>query len=328
MENGQAPAAPAVPAPLQQAQQVDDAIGAFANRYMDEVQAEYQSEGDQPTQDQPPVENEEEAPEAEAEAQPTEEVEALEIDGAEYQLPKALAERVKELKNAGLRQDDYTRKTQEVAESRKQLEKVAEEVSKLQESAKQLAPAYAHIQAMASRAQAIRQQLTPELRANDPIEFNTLQSEFAILVNELNVANGQVQHFEGQLNAQRDQVRRQMMAEQIPALMKEIPELAQEETRVSLRNFASKQGLSDAVIEEISYMPAAVKMLYKAMQYDKLVNQQAQAKQALKSKVQALPPVKGGKGVPPDAKKQTMKEWKSRGGKFTDDALTSLLPKF
>ncbi len=57
MENGQAPQAPAVPEPLQQSQQVDDAIGAFANRYLDEVQADYQpDESDQQTQEQPPQE--------------------------------------------------------------------------------------------------------------------------------------------------------------------------------------------------------------------------------------------------------------------------------
>jgi chromosome segregation ATPase len=273
----------------------------------------------------PQQEAEDETPEAEA--QPEEEFEPLELDGQQYQLPKPLAEKLKELKNSGLRQDDYTRKTQEVAESRKQLERLTAEAAKYAEQAKQLAPAYAQLQTMANRAQAIRQALTPELRTNDPIEFNTLASEYAVLVNEINVANSQVGQYQSQLEQQQAQIRQQMMAERLPALFKEVPELAKEEVRNSLGKYARDQGLPDSAIAEISYMPEAVKLLYKAQMYDQMMSKQAEASKSLKAKVQALPPVKKGAAVPTDAKTQDMKAWKKTGAKFTDIP-TSLLPKF
>ncbi len=328
MENGQAPQAPAVPEPLQQSQQVDDAIGAFANRYLDEVQADYQpEESDQQTQEQPPQETEAETPEAEAEAQPTEEVEALEIDGAEYQLPKALAERVKELKNAGLRQDDYTRKTQEVAESRKTLDRLNAEAERVSAMAKQLAPAYAQLQANATRIQQIDAELARTNYNEDPMQHIHLQQQRQGALQELMIMQGQVAELEGHVSKQNEAIKQQAMAEQLPSLLKAFPEIAKEEVRESLGKYARDEGLPESALNEIRYMPAAVKMLYKAMQYDKLVSQQAQAKQTIKSKVQAAPPVKGGKGVPPDARKQAMKAWTSRGGKFTDPSLDALLPK-
>lgn len=323
MEQGQAPAPQEVTP-----QNVDDAIGAFAGSFLDQMD---QEDGVQPEQPQEVEAAEQEQPEAEepeAEAQPETEAELLEIDGNQYQLPKDLAEKVKEWRGAGLRQEDYTRKTQELAESRKANERILQEAARLQETAKQLAPAYAQVQAMASRAQAIRQALTAELRANDPIEFNNLQGEYAILVNDLNIASGQIQQLEGGLEQQREQLLIQSMQEQLPALLNEIPEIAKEEVRASLTQYAIDSGLSDAAIKQIKFMPAAVKILWKAQQYEALTKQQAQAQKSLKSKTATLPPVKSGKSVAPDARQKLLKEWKASGGKHTDARLDALLPKF
>lgn len=323
MENGQAAPAPEAVTP----QNVDNAIGAFADRLMGQMDAEDGRTPEPQANEQPPGAPEQEQEQSpEAEAQPEEEFEAIELDDQQYQVPKPLAEKLKELKNSGLRQDDYTRKTQEVAESRKRLEQLTAEAAKFAEQAKQLAPAYAQLQTMANRAQAIRQALTPELRANDPIEFNTLQSEYAILVNDLNIAQGQVGQYQAQLNQQQEQIRQQMMAERLPALFKEVPELAKEDVRNSLGQYARNQGLPESAIAEISYMPEAVKLLYKAQKYDEMMSKQAQATQSLKAKTQALPPVKKGAPAAQDAKTQATKAWKKAGGRFTDIP-DSLLPK-
>ncbi len=319
-ENGQAAPAPEAVTP----QNVDNAIGAFAERFLNGTQQEVSRENAEETP--APQEVEAEAPEAEAQPE-AEELEILEVDGMQYQLPRELAEKAKEWKNSGLRQEDYTRKTQEVAESRKQLERLNAEVAQIAEQAKQLAPAYAQIQSMANRAQAIRQALTPELRNNDPIEYSNLASEFAVLTNELNMAHGQIGQYEAQLNQRREQLKQQAMAERLPALFKEVPDLAREDVRNSLGQYARTQGLPDSAIAEISYMPEAVKLLYKAQKYDEMMAKQTEAQKSLKSKTQALPPVRKGTPAQLDAKQSAKKDWIKSGGRHTDIP-ASLLPKF
>jgi len=48
--------------------------------------------------------------------------EEYEVTGEKYRIPKTLAAHLKELQQGSLRQDDYTRKTQTVAEERKEIE--------------------------------------------------------------------------------------------------------------------------------------------------------------------------------------------------------------
>lgn len=85
-------------------------------------------------EDAEPIEaqDEEEAPE------PT--GEQLEIDGEEYVLPPKLAEKVKEWKEGALRQEDYTRKTQVLAELQRQVSLNAELLNQQQQFNAAVAP--------------------------------------------------------------------------------------------------------------------------------------------------------------------------------------------
>lgn len=64
--------------------------------------------------------------EDDGETQQDDGTEPLEVDGAEYRLPKELASKVKEWRDTGLMRADYTTKAQELAEMRKHVSAIAE----------------------------------------------------------------------------------------------------------------------------------------------------------------------------------------------------------
>jgi hypothetical protein len=74
-----------------------------------------------------PVETAEVPVETEAEG-PEDDSEEFDVDGTVYRLPKELKAKVSEWKESGLRQADYTRKTQELADIHRQAQAMAEAI--------------------------------------------------------------------------------------------------------------------------------------------------------------------------------------------------------
>lgn len=119
--------APVVDTPaIHEAQRARDDLGRFAPS---EVRA---VEDDQRIEAAPPVEQAEAAPEAEPqEAAPVlDELEEVEWDGRKYSIPKPL-------KGGLMMQADYTRKTQEVAEQRRAIERQAQEFQQRAQASEQ-----------------------------------------------------------------------------------------------------------------------------------------------------------------------------------------------
>ena len=94
----------------------------------EEVAPEVETEAAAETEDQ------EEPPEVEDQG------EEIEVDGEKYQLPPKLAAKVKELRDGGLRQDDYTQKTQNLAAVTKQLATIVEVATTNEKFEQDIAP--------------------------------------------------------------------------------------------------------------------------------------------------------------------------------------------
>lgn len=318
-----------MPDPAQAAPElsVDERIAQVGNDFLDGLDQNQDPNQTQEEVDAQP-EGEEAAPtEEEPTGQPQEEVEALELDGAEYQVPKALAEHVKELQKSGLRTEDYTRKTQELAASRKQNETITLAATQVLQQAQQLAPVFAQLHSMQAHAQGLRSQLTPQLRSEDPIGYNTIQGEYALISQEINQASGYINHAAQQLTEQQMVLRQKLMQEQLPALIKDIPDIQKAEVRDSLASYAADAGLPDDALNYMKFSPPAVRILWKAQQYDKMVKDQAKAKDSLKSKVASVPGVKStGRAQEPGAQvKQAQAAFRKGGGKLNDGSLDALL---
>lgn len=310
-------------APVQSAPSVDDRIAAAANSFMDALD----EPAIQPGPQEAPAEEVEtpQEPEAPAEAEPEAETPQPELAEIEYEGKQYKV--APELRSAFLRHADYTQKTQEAAASRKSAEQMTLAAQNAIAQAQQLAPYFAQLHSMQAQAQAIRQSLTPQLRDNDPIGYNTALSEYNMLTNSIQQSSGQLEQVTQQHRAQLHAVRQAAWNEQAPALIKEFPELAKPEAVRALQEYVVNSGLPQEAIDFINYSAPAAKVFWKAQQYEKLVAEQAKAKASLKSKTQGVPPVKP-TGRAPDKEAQIKKlqgDWKKSGGKMTDQNLDQLL---
>lgn len=315
-----------MPAPQEQAAlSVDERIAQVGNNFLDGLDEHQDPNQTQeaveeaPAEEAPlPVENEEQPPEAEAE--PEIELREIEYEGKQYKVAP-------ELREAFLRQSDYSRNIAQVKASQKNVEQMTLAASQVLQAAQQLAPVHAKLHSMQSQAQALYQQLTPQLRAEDPIGYNTTQGDLNLLIREIDQGTGFLNHATQQLAAQQENVRKQLMQEQLPALIKDIPDIQKAETRDALATYAVETGLPQEALEFMKFSPPAVRLLWESMQYRKLMKDQAKAQASLKSKVAGVPGVKPtGRAADQGAQvKQAQAAFRKGGGKLNDGNLDALL---
>jgi hypothetical protein len=259
----------------------------------------------------PELQEEEEQTPLEAEAEATEEVESeeatdepdeeveeeeqsedevpailkLKVNGEEVEKP---LDEIVALAQQGL---DYTQKTQQVAEQRKELEAYAEQI-KMQEQAFQeqmqlnnvLIEDVAKITSLDQQLNQYANVNWQELSDSDFVEaqkhfftYNQLQQQRSQLVSQFEAKKQQVVHQQTQLMSEK-------IAKGKEVLAKEIPGWSQETTQ-QLVSVGKEYGFSDAELNSI-VDPRHVKVLHDAMQWRKL-----QQNSTVKKKVSSAKPV-------------------------------------
>ena len=249
-------------------------------------EAEVPEETSEDTDAEPTEESEE--PEAEEEEQSQDEVPAilkLKVNGEEVEKP---LEEVVALAQQGL---DYTQKTQQVAEQRKELEAYAESI-KAQEQAFQeqmqlnnvLIEDVAKITALDQQLNQYANVNWQQLSDNDFVEaqklfftYNQLQQERSTLVSQFEAKKQEVVQKQTQLMAEK-------IAKGKEILAKEIPNWSPE-TNQALLSTGKDYGFTDAELNAI-VDPRHVKVLHDAMQWRKL-----QQNSVVKKKVSNAKPV-------------------------------------
>lgn len=197
--------------------------------------------------------------------------EEIEHDGEKFRVPK-------KLKDAFLRQSDYTRKTQDIAAQRQAIEQQAQQVRQ------QAAMQHQHIQEIAEAVSIDRQ--LEQLRAidwnalttSDPVEAMRLDRQMRELTEQRGqIVNGITQRQQQQaMEAQQTAARQLQEAAAQVAL--EIPNWGPE-IQKTLSEYGATQGYQQQELASVAD-PRAVKLLHKAYLYDQMV-----AKQAKESKV-------------------------------------------
>ena len=229
-----------------------------------------------------------EAPEAQEEPvqeTPVEEFDEIDHDGEKYSIPK-------KLKDAFLRQSDYTRKTQEVAEIRKSVEAERETVRQRAEAER------AHIREIAQVVN-IDEQLTQldqtdwvELQNKDPFEAQNQFQRRTLLKERRDRLVAELQQKELQRSQEASQEFDKRYAETNEALSKSIPgwnaDLANK-----MRDFATKNGVSIERIRDMAVDASMVKLLHKAYLGDQLISAKTTAAQEPKVEPKPLQRVTG-----------------------------------
>lgn len=301
---------------------VNDAASAFLGLMGGE-------EGSQEGQPEPQAEQE--TVEAQGEDESYDEPEADEQEAVEedeqpkYRVKAAGEERevtLDELIKSYQLGQDYTKKSQMVAEERKAIET---EKAAVQE-AKQLRDAYA--QRLQVMEQVLQQQMPVEdlesLKDTDPIGYAVKVAEMSQREKQLAAVQAERARIAEQQEADRMSQLQQTVAQEAQKLAEAIPELSDAEKGAAIkrdiREFGKKLGWSDAELASV-YDSRAVLTLYKAMQYDKLMA----AKPAITKKVAEAPRVlKAGvaisKGDTDTRLTQKLKAQAKQSGRVSDAA--------
>ncbi|KPF66114.1 hypothetical protein IP84_17015 [beta proteobacterium AAP99] len=189
---------------------------------------EYEEEASSPAPEEADADDEDVATEEEAEQEPEEQepsLEDVEYEGKSYKLPP-------ELKNALLRQADYTRKTQEVAQERSILQGQRQEVAQY---AQQLAQTQA---VLAQFASSFIGEPPPLELAQADIQAYTLQKAmYEQRVQQFQALQGQGQQLTQQQQAMHMQAMQEFQQRELQTLVEKMPELA---TNEGYQKFATK----------------------------------------------------------------------------------------
>ena len=295
--------------PQGSAKTVTEAANAFLGM-MEPAEAQAQPEV--------PEEQEAQAVEQEYEAQESEESEDYAEEATEEEPTPTYRVKVgkdeldvplDELLKGYSRTADYTRKTQEIAETRKVVEA---ERAKIDEANK-LRDVYAQ------RLSVIEQMLNQDsgedlatLKVTDPIGYAVRVAEQSERDKQLGAVRAEQQRLAQQQQAEQSERLKAHLATEAQRLAEAIPEISDpvkgQAIRADIRNYAQKLGFSEQELAQV-YDSRAVTALYKAMQYDKLVSNKGEASKKVSQAPRMLKP---GTSTPETRTSQEVKNMRGR----------------
>lgn len=201
--------------------------------------------------------------------------EEVELDGETFRVPP-------KLKDAVLRQADYTRKTQEVAETARQLQAQQQQLQIQAEFQRQAAPEMQQLQQLESQLAQYRQldwaQMDMETLTKTKFAMDSIKERADSLRGTLGAKH---QQFQQAIQQQRQK----QLEDGLKYLRTSIPGFDSETVR-NLRNFAVNEGFSEPEVDSIAD-PRFVRLMWKAQQYDRLKSSTKSAVDAVKK----APPV-------------------------------------
>lgn len=215
--------------------------------------------------------------------------EDFEVEGATYRIPRELKGQVAEWRDGYLRRDDYTKKTQHLADITRQAQALAETIQ--------------FRQAFESETQKDREELaavTADLNRYKAVDWSNLEVETYIkLKGQMDALKDKASELGQKLNSKAqefqtkaEQQKRKAAEEGVKYLQKAIPNFGNESVQ-SARSGAQAVGYTDNELENV-YDARFVALSWKAAQYDKLQSGKASAVSA----AQKAPPVlKPGPGM-------------------------------
>lgn len=191
-------------------------------------------------------------------------LEDFEVDGKQYKIPS-------DLKPYILRQQDYTRKTQEVAELRKATEAI-------RASAEQAGTQYMQgLQVLQQAYQAaLPQPPNQALLDDDPLEYMRQERHYNAAVQRLNAVQAEQQRAAQLMQSQEQALRQQALREavkQLPDLIPEWRDKARAKKEIpQLAEYLKGNGFSDEEVN-LGTDPRAFKLARKAWLFDQMMAQ-------------------------------------------------------
>ena len=337
--------APQAPAALQPIPALDGSITEAQEALLsllDPEEEKPQTEEAQPTEEEEsqPLEEdesfeeeseeEEEAEEAEEESEETEgeeeeELYAVTVNGEEVGVS------LDELLSGYSRQSDYTRKTQEIANDRKEMESLQQqynsEIAQIQQERQQYMDALTNVmQGSMGELEKFANVDWNALRENDPIEYVTTREQYREAQEKIQgLQNEQARAAQTQ-QAQMQKAQQEMLQVEKGKLVEALPDWGepekQKELATNLQSYAKEQGFTaDELNSLIDHR--SILVLLKAQKYDQLQKSNVKSKK-LKNKPKVIRAGSGTSTTKSDKSKRAAQMKRLRGTGHIDDASTLL----
>jgi hypothetical protein len=228
-----------------------------------------------------------------------EEFDEVDYDGKKYSVPK-------ELKDAFLRQSDYTRKTQEVAEQRRAIEQQALQVRQELEIQQRHIETHAQLVSIDNTLKQFDNVDWQAYSDQDPVAAQKSWFTYQQMQQTRNDLTQKISQAEQQRQFQTQQSIARQLEEGHKELAREIKGWSPEKAK-ELKSYALKTGLSESQIAGITD-PKAVQVLHKAYLYDQMMSK---AVQKPETDIKPTPVTKVGQkaGSTKDPDKMTTEEW-------------------
>ena len=278
-------------------------------------------------------EEEEEVEEAEEESEETEgeeeeELYAVTVNGEE------VAVSLDELLSGYSRQSDYTRKTQEIASDRKDIESLQQkynsEMSTIQQERQHYMEALQGIITNSAEGLSKYSDVDWEnLKETDPIEFVTKREELRQSQEKVQALQREQYNTQQRHEQEAQKMRANIVQEEYGKLVEKLPEWGEEDKQKSIaseiRSYASTQGFTE---EELNSLVdhRSLLVLMKAQKYDQLQKSNVKSKK-LKNKPKVIRAGSGTSNKKSDKSKRTAQMKRLRGTGHIEDA-SALLEDF
>lgn len=210
----------------------------------------------------------------------------LNFDGETFKVPS-------KLKDAFLRNEDYTRKTQELAEQRRAVEHTRELAQTKQleavfsESVAQETKELAIIDAYLQQASKVDwAQMTTDQILRHKVEIDAIKERRESIKAEI---DGKRAKFSDEVNTKLKELRgksRELVSKKINGFS--------EETESAMRKYAVAEGLSELEVDNVLLDPRSAQLIWKAMQFDQVKAGTTKAAEATTKAARVLKP--GGAG--------------------------------
>lgn len=206
----------------------------------------------------------------------------VEIDGKPIELTKS------EIQSGYLRQADYTRKTQALAEERKQYHAVVQQAQEQEKVYSELLPVM--VQRM---QQYMPQPPKPELIDTDPVSYMKQKEAYEREMGDLQAAQAEMQRMSQKSQVEQQQNLQAIVAQNAQMLPELIPEWKEaknyERDRIKLRDYLKSRQFSDQEIDQ-AYDARIVAIAYDAMRWRELKNSKPKQSEPLEKALKPSAP--------------------------------------
>ena len=202
----------------------------------------------------------------------------IKVDGEELEVG------IEELKNGYQRQADYTRKSQALAEQRKETEQIQSERQRLEQERQMYANGLQMLQEQqSSKLQEFESIDWTALKADDPYQYMLKKDEYRDAQEKVNNVAQQQALIQQERNEEMQRAKAQFVQQEYNKLVDALPEWKDKDSTIKkdIQEYAKSVGFLPEEISQLSDH-RSVLVIKKAMEYDKLTKKVAPKKKAVK----------------------------------------------